>query len=724
MAAVQFRQNSDGNYGLFISIHRTEISQENPVEMEILHSDRSSTTYAAGYQSVSMPGESCLEAFCEIVTENGSRFEFRDTFHPKEQEIILSRSVLVTAEDGHDYGFTSSFGLHGASPEPLQNLEVFIPGIWYRHNEHVVSSAFGGFLHDTCYYMRITRMAMPFVALYDPVASSFYAIKHLSPAPSTGFRETTADWLVSDSFQYSSMGIRNQDYAEIRYLFPGSEGENNYIDSTRKWARRSHPVREGICQNYQLSVTAGLADDSYEALGRIWSFYYKESRPEHKSACSQQVYEDGISLLDTYMQEYNGVTGIPFWTTVPEGNVSDLSYQFGFVGQQAMCAYQLMRYGRIHHDQRMLGKAEKVIDFWVSHSAEDSILPQVWYNVFPDTFRDYPSYLRTLSDGMEGILASYIESLRNGTPRKEWLSFCIRIADWIVDNQNEDGSWFRAYNKEGQPVHHGKFNTTCPIRFLVNLYELTGKQDYCCAAVRAGDFALEHIVQPMAFAGGTADNDNTLDKEAGMMAVYAFHSLYQITGDSRYLEAAERAALYTATWTYVWNYQVKPFRGNYVFDKADMTGLSLIATGHSHADVMMGYMPFEYFWLWLETGKYFYLEFCRFLHGNTKQTTDWNRTYHYAYPGLVEESGELAMQYQNGLGKWLPWCTIAMIESLTRFEEKFGDMDIAAASDQKLEELRSDYLLLKSRERSEDNSGASRQSLLVQQVRTSWQGRI
>ena len=40
----------------------------------------------------------------------------------------------------------------------------------------------------------------------------------------------------------------------------------------------------------------------------------------------------------------------------------------------------------------------------------------------------------------------------------------------------------------------------------------------------------------------------------------------------------------------------------------------------------------------------------------------------------MEESGELALQYHNGLGKWLPWCTIAQIESLTRMEEKYGDM--------------------------------------------------
>lgn len=124
-----------------------------------------------------------------------------------------------------------------------------------------------------------------------------------------------------------------------------------------------------------------------------------------------------------------------------------------------------------------------------------------------------------------------------------------------------------------------------------------------------------------------------------------------------------------------------------MFEKADQTGLSLIATGHSHCDVMMGYCPYDYFRLWILTGDRHYLEFARMILHNTKQTTDWKRTYGYSYPGLIEESGEIALQYHNGLGKWLPWCTIAEIEALTRLEEQFGQMDISEdknISDKKL----------------------------------------
>ena len=74
-----------------------------------------------------------------------------------------------------------------------------------------------------------------------------------------------------------------------------------------------------------------------------WRHWYDVFQPEVHECDLQQVYEDGIALLDAYCQPYNKVMGLPFWTTVPEGHVCDISFQMGFVGQQTQCAYHLIR---------------------------------------------------------------------------------------------------------------------------------------------------------------------------------------------------------------------------------------------------------------------------------------------------------------------------------------------------------------------------------------------
>lgn len=649
---------------------------EQPVEIEIKESEGIRRVYKSGYDVVETVG-TVYKGKAEILTDHGSRILVEDRYQWQENELVFSRKARVLAADGHEEGFATSFGIGAKEKWDLEEYDVFVPGIWYRKNENVVKNAFGSNLADQYFMIRNTRMAMPYIEWYRLDDGGYLALKHLSPAPATGRKEMGAEWMVDDSFRYASMGIRREDGARLVYQFPGSEGEKNYVDGNRAWARRSHPLREGMTQEYSFALFGGRAKGSYEALRSVWRYYYEKETPEHKRADMERVYEDGAEVLNVYCQEYNGVMGIPFWATVPEGTVCDISFQMGFVGQQTMCAYHLMRYGQEHGRKEMIEKAEKIIDFWVEESAKTSVIPRVWYNAFPATFKqDYPTYTRTVADGMEGILACWLYSRRMGWERQKWLDFCITYGDWLASHQNEDGSFYRSYDEKGEPVHKGKFNTTNVIRYLVNLYLATGKEGYKAAAVKAGDYCYEHIYLPMQFVGGTADNDNTIDKEAGMIAVYAFMALYDADGDERWLEAAKGAADFTETWTYVWSYEVKPYKGNGVFDKVDITGLSLIATGHSHADVMMGYMPYEYYRLYLHTADLHYREFALFLNGNTKQTTDWSGKLGHVYRGLVEESGELAMQYHNGLGRWLPWCTIAQIESLTRCEERFGDLDL------------------------------------------------
>ena len=676
MGEIRFVKKKEDWSGVELIFQGQCYVSENPIEIEVKESDGSRSVYHSGYTQTEWTDKGYMAASV-VRTKHGSSFLVQDIYKKDGAEITVSRKIEVVDADGHDAGFSSSFGVEDVQRTPLNDYEVFIPGIWYRHNENVVRHAFGSCPEDRHFYMRITRMAMPYVEIYHPGRKCFLVMKHLSPEPDTGIKETGAEWLVDEAFQYASMGLRSLGKTEIRYNFPGSEGEKNYIDGRIAWARRSHPVRKGVKHEYALSVWGDCAEDSYEAMRIVWRYYYDKNRPEHVPADYRQVYEDGIALLNTYCQEYNGAMGLPFWTTVPEGTVCDISFQMGFVGQQTMCAYQMMRYGYQNNDREKLFKARRIIDFWVNESAKTSVVPRVWYNAFPDTFKlDYPTYTRTAADGMEGILACCLLAEQHGEDISVWKAFCIRYGDWLAANQNPDGSWYRAYDEKGNPVHTGKFNTTNVIRYLVNLYWYTDDEKYRKAAEQAGEYCLKAVYEPMQYVGGTADNDNTIDKEAGMIAVYAFAALYELNGDKRYLKAAQGAADFCETWTYVWNYPVRPYKGNAVFDKVNFTGLSLIATGHSHSDVMMGYMPFEYYRLWRNTGDIHYLEFARFLNGNTKQTTDWERKLGHIYPGLVEESGELAMQYHNGLGRWLPWCTIAEIESLTRLEEKFGSMDI------------------------------------------------
>ena len=79
-------------------------------------------------------------------------------------------------------------------------------------------------------------------------------------------------------------------------------------------------------------------------------------------------------------------------------------------------------------------------------------LPQMCYNPSLQGFEPYPHYVRMLADGMEAILDAYVYLHKRKEEKQNWLEFCIKTGDWLVRVQNEDGSFYRAYNTDGSYV--------------------------------------------------------------------------------------------------------------------------------------------------------------------------------------------------------------------------------------------------------------------------------
>ena len=268
----------------------------------------------------------------------------------------------------------------------------------------------------------------------------------------------------------------------------------------------------------------------------------------------------------------------------------------GFVGQQIPIAYHLLRHGLVHEDPKSLSQGESMMEFWVANSPTAEGLPRVWFNTWPQPhWRDYDTFLRIASDGMVGALMAWDVMKRSGRDRPEWLQFCRDFGDWLVKHQQEDGSWARAYRWDGSISHGSKLNTSNPIRFLIDLHHATGSPEYLDAACRAGEFCWRQIHKEFAYVGGTPDNPNVLDKEAGFLAIDAFLALWDATGEKRYLDAAAQAADFTETWTYCWNVPLPSDDPELVFPAGLPTsGFSLIATGHSGADLFLAGIPFSF----------------------------------------------------------------------------------------------------------------------------------
>ena len=163
------------------------------------------------------------------------------------------------------------------------------------------------------------------------------------------------------------------------------------------------------------------------------------------------------------------------------------------------------------------------------------------------------------------------------------------------------------------------------------------------------------------------------------MAMDAFLALWDATGHVNYLEAAAQAADFTETWAYSWKVPLMEDAERIFPSWVPTTGFSIIATGHSGADLFLAGAPYLYYRIYLLTGEEHYADMARQLLYDPRMSIDVNGSLGYAEPGLCTEVLSLTVDGKRGRGNganvWLPWVTYSMVEPVVRLQEAYGMMD-------------------------------------------------
>nr|WP_144922194.1 discoidin domain-containing protein [Paenibacillus bovis] len=555
--------DESGRYGIGVYKNGKRVYYNNKPQQLFIKDDQDSRiAYEAAYNDVQL-SDGTLVFTGKVGTNRGSIISFKDIFSIGNSDGVfeVKREVNIEKATEGDVGFNSKFSLMPEATENMEQYEMLAPGNWYKDNSNVVKGAFASDYSHEYFYIREMRLPLPFFMMRNEVTGDTISISHKNANPKSTVNERNGDWLVDSSFSYGSLGIHKLAQPSLDFVYPAMEGEINYIDRNKPWVLRSHPVNADASQQYELVLRFDRTTDYEEALQQEWRTYFEIFNPQVKNIDVQALYNNAIDLLDTYARDYNGVFGLPFKADVPDGEITGNAMVMGFVGQQLPAAYQMIRYGLEQNNPNLVEKGTQMVEFWVQNSMTPSGLPKTWYEPYFEgtgVFTNHDVDIRTMSDGMEGAADAFQIMKQHGNIKQEWLEYIQTFGDWLVNNQNEDGSYYRIYDLEGNPVHKGIFNTTNPIRFLLKLYEITNDVKYKNAALKAGEFAYEAIYKPFMFVGGTSDNDNTIDKEASVMAMNAFLALYDETKEDRWLEALKGAADFTATWTFAWSYDTPP----------------------------------------------------------------------------------------------------------------------------------------------------------------------
>ena len=673
--------------------------------------------YEAAYSAVSEnAGRIAAEGI--VAIPSGSEFAFSDIYEPAGEGIRISRNVKVL-KAGSDLGFSTKISFVLCESDNVRDYNCFAPGAWYKQNEFAPDNVMGKDLDCEYFWRMETAFALPLFAMQnistkETVSLSRWAADVTMRSTDFKMSENSVDRKLTvgsigmsrpekKTLNYTYYGFALRKDSEtgvnglsIDYVYPACDGQmpsrNRYggLDfkgKTKTFDRINHPVEDGFEQNYSVAVNFAHYDSFQLMMRDTWRTAYGRMRDKLFDVDNEEYFRSCMKIFMKYTNKYGDSYGLPFACQLPHMDVNCVAFQFGFVGQQPGIGYQMLRYGSLENVPEAYEKGEHVIDFWVESAMTDSGLPQMCYNPGLGGFEPYPHYIRMMADGVEAILDAWRFMHKQESERPEWFEFCRKAADWCVGIQNADGSFYRAYNGDSSVRMDSKANTPGIIRFLVQMYLLTENEKYKAAALSAGDWSYDNAYLNLEYRGGTCDNMDIQDKEAGIYGIFGFLSLYDLTGGEKWLEAAMGAADYTETWTYAWSYPIVTPWPNHPFNQYSISGHSIITVGGG-ADVYMAACSYTYYRLYLITGDRHYLDFAEFIDKNTRQSSDVDGSSGYEMPGLGHEGCSFVNQTFMSQYHWLPWCTFVEADPTSRLYDTFGAYEISEAEKLPMDERR------------------------------------
>ena len=540
--------------------------------------------------------------------------------------------------------------------------------------------------------MREDALPAPLFALSFANGASI-AVLDPSPRGDTTVEESklTEPAMTDARFQFGALGARQAEdgSVEFGFWFPGTirtYGGNRSEPPSPRWFRRYHPIAPDTVHRYQVAFRFGQNESFRDLTRHAWRWAWDTLKPAVTPVDVDLVRRVLTDHLVAQAATIDGRTAIPFVLSTVRDQLqwNWTMAAMGFVGKNLECADQLLREGDRDGSER--GRKMRQVGLAVIASMIRALptvpLPATGYDLAtgkPHEHAWLAPWLRNATEDMRALMRAYRRERALGREHPEWLAWVKRYVDWLLQQQREDGSFPRRWKPGSDEVEESSGTTSySPVPLLVMMTEETGDPKYRQAAVRAAEFVWASWGTRGLFVGGASDNPNITDKEAGMLSMEAFLSLYDSTKEPRWLERARAAADFAESWIWIWNLPMPldaddaQLHWKKGVPTVGLQGITALAAGG--ADEYLDWAVPSYAKLYNLSKDPHYLDVARVLLHDTKSMLALpGRQYDLKGPGWQQEHWRLGPGGPGrGVGShrfWLPWVSANHLYGITGLEE-------------------------------------------------------
>lgn len=431
--------------------------------------------------------------------------------------------------------------------------------------------------------------------------------------------------LGSTDAAFSCSLIPSENYTIHRLIWPEEEGPYTYFqrDKYQETFQQTINLEQGsefkICV-YLVAAPVHTEKLSYDhLLDFAWKTNYHHQEPWYPP---QELWSLGVTYAkqSLYVEDgiFHGFSKGLRWNGESWNLRSTGKYLVGWTGQNLSLAnsmiYSYIRSG----NQEDLKIGLNTLATWAVHARLDNGLIQCLFDPILTGNRGRGVQdACNLADAAVNFFEAWnlLGQIEQDHNKELYKEVALGICDFAVAHQFPDGKFGKSWTNDGECADPNGTIGCYLVLPLLQAYKITGDQKYLVSAQRGHEFYINGFLND-GYTSAAALDTYCIDKESAIPLLKSSLQLYELTQEKHYLEQAEQASYYLATWQ--WHYTTPFPKGTPLHAmNYDIFGGTSVSTQHHHIDPFALVFIEEWFQLAELTGRDIWRQRARAVWANT-----------------------------------------------------------------------------------------------------------
>ncbi len=303
----------------------------------------------------------------------------------------------------------------------------------------------------------------------------------------------------------------------------------------------------------------------------------------------RDLWDHSITFAKSLITDYDGKKGFIIGF-VPDGNGGfvyrgDRCFELAWCGQNILfCRMLVEDYIRFGHEDS-LAAALEILDTRAEYCTANT-------GLLASQLRDYTNLEAAAADTCNMGYGAYeylrvYDTLRGiGIDKPAYLAAGKGFCDFFCEHYSPEYGFGKLWRLDGTCLDQGGTIGGFVIPALTKMFELSGDQKYLETAERAMNFYVRRDLDKFCCTAGALDTC-CVDKETSFPLIISGIRLYHLTGNELYKEYAEKAAYYFTSWMFHYQPVYEPDTEVIRYNVC-AKGLTSVSAQHHHLDMYAG----------------------------------------------------------------------------------------------------------------------------------------